>query len=82
MKKNIFQKFQRCQRRGHIGHIGHIANHLDAISEKEGTIFEASNENEYERHGALKHPKNPLLYPSVAEIEKYKLTPQGKSWEK
>jgi hypothetical protein len=47
-----------------------------------GCDFQTCSQEEYERHGALKHPKNPLLYPSRAEIEKYGLKPQGKSWEK
>jgi hypothetical protein len=43
--------------------------------------FQTNNIGEYERHGALKHLENPLLYPSRYEIEKYGLTPQGKEWE-
>ena len=43
--------------------------------------FSTEYQEEYERHGALKHPSNPLLYPSRYEIEKYGLTPQGKEWE-
>jgi len=38
--------------------------------------------NENISHGILKHPKNPLLYPSKAEIEHYGLEAQGKEWEK
>jgi hypothetical protein len=43
--------------------------------------FTADDQEDYERHGALKHLENPLLYPSRYEIEKYGLTPQGKEWE-
>ena len=43
--------------------------------------FYTDDEREYRRHGAQNHPKNPLLYPSRFEIEKYGLTPQGKEWE-
>jgi hypothetical protein len=43
--------------------------------------FTADDQEDYERHGALKHLENPLLYPSSYEIEKYGLTPQGKEWE-
>jgi hypothetical protein len=43
--------------------------------------FHTEDEREYRRHGAQKHTKNPLLYPSKTEIEKYSLTPQGKEWE-
>src|SRR5918994_1047053 len=39
-----------------------------------------TDEREYRRHGAQNHPKNPLLYPSKFEIEKYGLKPQGKNW--
>jgi hypothetical protein len=44
-------------------------------------LFTTKDQKEYERHGALKHPSNPLLYPSKFEIKKYGLTPQGKEWE-
>jgi hypothetical protein len=43
--------------------------------------FHTDDEGEYRRHGAQNHHKNPLLYPSKFEIEKYGLTPQGKEWE-
>jgi hypothetical protein len=46
-----------------------------------GCDFQTSDEKEYERHGALKHLENPLLYPSRYELKKYGLTPQGKKWE-
>ena len=46
-----------------------------------GCEFKTDSEREYEKHGALKHLENPLLYPSKYEIEKYGLTPQGKEWE-
>jgi hypothetical protein len=42
--------------------------------------FQIDSKDEYEKHGALKHRKNPLLYPSNAEIVKYGLKPQGKPW--
>jgi hypothetical protein len=44
--------------------------------------FHTDSEQAYQSHGALKHPKNPLLYPSKAEIEKYGLQAQGKDWER
>jgi hypothetical protein len=43
--------------------------------------FHTNNEQDYEKHGVLNHQKNPLLYPSKAEIEKYGLEPQGRNWE-
>jgi|GEM_PF-960615 len=43
--------------------------------------FTVDNEKEYVKHGVSKHPKNPLLYPSKAEIEHYGLEAQGKEWE-
>jgi hypothetical protein len=43
--------------------------------------FTTEDQLEYERHGALKHPDNPLLYPSRYEIGKYGLKLQGKEWE-
>jgi hypothetical protein len=43
--------------------------------------FHTDDEQEYRRHGAQNHHKNPLLFPSKFEIEKYGLTPQGKEWE-
>lgn len=46
-----------------------------------GCEFETDEEQEYRRHGAAKHLKNPLLYPSKAELERYGLQSQGKSWE-
>ena len=46
-----------------------------------GCHFYTNDEPKYRRHGAVKHPKNPLLYPSKAELEKYGLQPQEKSWE-
>jgi hypothetical protein len=47
-----------------------------------GCDFHTDNEQIYQSHGATKHTKNPLLYPSKAEIEKYGLQAQGKNWEK
>jgi hypothetical protein len=44
--------------------------------------FHTDSEQAYQSHGATKHTKNPLLYPSKAEIEKYGLQAQGRSWEK
>ena len=49
--------------------------------DKVGKNFETFDETEYKKHGAQNHHKNPLLYPSKAEIKKYGLKPQGKSWE-
>jgi hypothetical protein len=46
-----------------------------------GCEFQTDSEQEYQKHGALKHPDNPLLYPSRYEIGKYGLKPQGKEWE-
>jgi hypothetical protein len=46
-----------------------------------GCEFQTDSEREYQKHGALKHQENPLLYPSRYEIEKYGLKPQGKEWE-
>lgn len=43
--------------------------------------FTVNNEKEYVKHGVSRHPKNPLLYPSKAEIEQYGLEAQGKEWE-
>jgi hypothetical protein len=43
--------------------------------------FHTEDEREYRRHGALNHHKNPLLFPSKFEIEKFGLEPQGKEWE-
>jgi hypothetical protein len=43
--------------------------------------FQTEDEQEYRRHGAINHHKNPLLYPTKFEIEKYGLIPQGKEWE-
>ena len=46
-----------------------------------GCGFQTDDEQDYQRHGALKHHKNPLLYPSKAEIKAYGLQSQGKIWE-
>ena len=43
--------------------------------------FQTDNKEYYERHGALRHRNNPLLYPTKAEIEQDQLKPQGKDWE-
>jgi hypothetical protein len=51
------------------------------ICAKNGIEFQTDNKLEYEKHGALKHVENPLLYPSKAEILQYGLNPQGKEWE-
>jgi hypothetical protein len=48
----------------------------------DGCDFHTSSERDYQSHGALKHPKNPLLYPTMAEIKQYGLKPQDKEWEK
>lgn len=42
--------------------------------------FKTDSQNEYEKHSVLNHPNKPA-YPSLADIEKDDLTPQGKSWE-
>ena len=46
-----------------------------------GCNFYTENERDYRKHGVQKHPNNPLLYPSKAEIEHYGLEAQGKEWE-
>jgi hypothetical protein len=46
-----------------------------------GCNFQTEDEREYRRHGTAKHLKNPLLFPSKFEIEKYGLQAQGKDWE-
>jgi hypothetical protein len=46
-----------------------------------GCGYHTDSEEEYLRHGGQKHVENPLLYPSRYEIEKYRLTPQGKDWD-
>jgi hypothetical protein len=46
-----------------------------------GCDFLTDDVGEYEKHGAQNHYPNPLSYPSRAEIEQYKLTPQNKEWE-
>jgi hypothetical protein len=46
-----------------------------------GCDFQTKDEKEYSRHGIAKHLKNPLLFPSKFEIEKYGLQAQGKEWE-
>jgi hypothetical protein len=46
-----------------------------------GCDFHTDDVREYEKHGALNHYPNTLLYPSRYEIEQYNLTPQGKEWE-
>lgn len=42
--------------------------------------FETSIQTEYERHNVLDHPGKPA-YPSLADLEKDGLRPQGKHWE-
>lgn len=56
-------------------------NNLRYCCYHNGCGFNTDDEMDYRRHGAQKHPKNPLLYPSKAEMEKYGLQAQGKSWE-
>jgi hypothetical protein len=46
-----------------------------------GCNFHTDDVRDYEKHGALKHVENPLLYPSRAEIVQYGLESQGKEWE-
>lgn len=43
--------------------------------------FQTNDEREYKSHATAKHLKNPLLFPSKFEIEKYGLQAQGKNWE-
>ena len=43
--------------------------------------FHTNDEKDYHRHAAQKHTGIPVLYPTKAELEKYGLKPQGKSWE-
>jgi hypothetical protein len=47
-----------------------------------GCDFHTDDVGEYEKHGALNHYPNTLLYPSNAECEKYGLKRQGKPWER
>jgi replicative DNA helicase Mcm len=47
-----------------------------------GCDFLTDDVGEYEKHGALNHYPNTLLYPSNAECEKYGLKRQGKPWER
>jgi hypothetical protein len=42
--------------------------------------YETDSQTEYERRGVLNHPHKPG-YPSLADIEKDGLKPQGKLWE-
>jgi hypothetical protein len=69
--------------RAHRSHRAHSNGHLFTCyyCEKVGNIFSTNSESEYKKHGGNKHTKNPLLYPSKAEIEHYGLKPQGKEWE-
>jgi hypothetical protein len=46
-----------------------------------GCDFHTNDEKDYHRHAAQKHSGIPVLYPTKAELEKYSLKPQGKSWE-
>jgi hypothetical protein len=46
-----------------------------------GCDFRTNDEKDYHRHAAQKHSGIPVLYPTKAELEKYGLKPQGKSWE-
>ena len=42
--------------------------------------YETDSQKEYERHCVLNHP-NKAAYPSLADIEKDGLKPQGEPWE-
>ena len=42
--------------------------------------FHTYGEEEYHRHGVIKHPNKPL-YPSKADLERHHLKPQGMRWE-
>ena len=46
-----------------------------------GCDYRTEDIRDYERHGGKKHTRNPLLYPSKAELKKYGLKAQGKDWE-
>jgi hypothetical protein len=46
-----------------------------------GCDFRTIDEKDYHRHAAQKHTGIPVLYPTKAELEKYGLKAQGKSWE-
>ena len=46
-----------------------------------GCDFHTNDEKDYHRHAVQKHTGIPVLYPTKAELEKYGLKPQGKSWE-
>jgi hypothetical protein len=46
-----------------------------------GCDFHTNDEKEYHRHAAQKHRGIPVLYPTKAELEKYGVKTQGKSWE-
>jgi hypothetical protein len=71
-----------------IGDIGQIG---DILSIEGGTPlyscyhngcdYRANDEKDYHIHAAQKHTGIPVLYPTKAELEKYGLKPQGKSWE-
>ena len=42
--------------------------------------FQTYDEDEYVRHGIMRHPKKPM-FPSKADLQKNGLNPQRKSWE-
>ena len=46
-----------------------------------GCDFRTTDEKDYHRHAVQKHRGIPVLYPTKAELEKYGLKAQGKSWE-
>lgn len=43
--------------------------------------YNTDDENQYLRHGVRNHLYLPL-FPNEGDLERHKLTPQGKSWEK
>ena len=42
--------------------------------------FQTYDEDEYVRHGIMRHPKKPM-FPSKADLQKNGLNPQRKDWE-
>ncbi|MDN5868044.1 MAG: hypothetical protein L0H55_11705, partial [Candidatus Nitrosocosmicus sp.] len=63
------------------------SNNLFSSDKKNKLIYscylcglETDSKEEYERHYVRTHPGKPA-YPCLADITKYGLEPQGKSWE-
>ncbi len=66
-----------------------FSDHPNKTVDKSNNLFEwhycndfglIDNKRNYEKHIVSKHPKKPA-YPSLADLEKYGITPKGKSWE-